>query len=64
MGWGVFNVAIAMVGEHGMRETAWGGAVGCPLPRARLAQHCERPQFEPLRPRHGPRPQLHELLTL
>ena len=49
MGWGVFNVAIAVAGEHGMRETAWGGAVGGPLPRARLAQRCERPKLEPLR---------------
>ena len=64
MGWGLSKVAMTIVCGPGMRETAWGGAVGVPLPRARLAQHCERPQFEPLRPRHGPRPQLHELLTL
>ena len=61
---GLSTVAIMIVNEHGVRETAWGGALGGPLPRARLTQRCERPQFEPLRPRHGPRPQLHELLTL
>ena len=38
MGSGLYEVAIMIVGEHGMRETAWGGAVWPPLRRARLAQ--------------------------
>jgi hypothetical protein len=35
----VISIANIINGErsHGMRETAWCGAVGVPLPRARLA---------------------------